>query len=83
MNHAFAILSALELKDGNNKIDHQLIMIRNPRNINDYFRKWNNKDNISWKPEYIKQVPFGYDPLTTIEMGVFFLEMNMFKKCFY
>ena len=65
MRHAFAILAAFELKGEDQKVVHRLIMIRNPRNINHYFGKWNNRDTFSWNPNFIKQVPFGYDPLTT------------------
>ena len=54
MRHAFAILAAFELKDDNGNVKHKLVMIRNPRNINHYYGKWNNKDSFSWKPEYIK-----------------------------
>ena len=57
-------------------------MIRNPRNFNSYFGKWNNKDSFSWKPEFIDQVPFGYNPLNSEPTGIFFIEVERFCDCF-
>ena len=44
LNHAYAILAAFELKNKDGFVEHQLIMIRDPRNINYYDEKWNKKD---------------------------------------
>lgn len=87
LSHSYAILAAFELKNEDGTPAHRLIMIRNPRNFdprskNGKRNKWDNKDTENWTKHFIKQVPFGYDPLTKFETGVFFVEPELFSQCF-
>ena len=57
-------------------------MIRNPRSLNFFSDKWNYKDSRSWSDDFVKQVPFGFNPLEKNENGIFIIELSHMKKCF-
>ena len=77
--HAFAVLSAFELKDENGESAHKMVMVRNPRNLHFYDGKWNTKDTYSWTRHFIDQVPFGINPLSEEYPGLFFIESHRIK----
>lgn len=79
--HAYSILAAFFLRDGD-EVKYKMLMVRDPKGTNTYSGKWNDKDSLSWSPSYIKQVPYGINPLRKKSNGVFFIEIGRFGICF-
>lgn len=63
-SHAYSIITTFELESGGT-VDHYLYMVRNPWGISTYNGPWNQGDTANWTSNYISQVPFGVDPLTS------------------
>eukprot|EP00355_Strombidium_rassoulzadegani_P005559 CAMPEP_0168620598 /NCGR_PEP_ID=MMETSP0449_2-20121227/7231_1 /TAXON_ID=1082188 /ORGANISM="Strombidium rassoulzadegani, Strain ras09" /LENGTH=232 /DNA_ID=CAMNT_0008661631 /DNA_START=347 /DNA_END=1046 /DNA_ORIENTATION=- len=81
-NHAFPILSVFSLDDtDSNTVLHRLYMMRNPWGRTEYNHTWS-KDDPNWSQEFIEQVPFGVDPRTAHEHGIFFIEAGDFLNAF-
>ena len=56
-------------------------MVRNPWDITEYKKNWKHSD-ARWTSDYKSQVPFGVDPTTSHNNGIFFVESTDFMGCF-
>jgi hypothetical protein len=84
--HSFAILSVFPLRNKFNEIAHKMYMLKNPWGKETYQGKWNHRDRKNWKDEYISQVPYGINPISSEKIdqdGIFFMDSETFVKSFY
>lgn len=78
--HAYTVIAVFELKTGST-VDHQMYMVRNPWGSSKYAKDWMHNDT-KWTDDYLSQVPYGIDPTTSHDDGVFFIEDKDFLTCF-
>ena len=80
MAHAYSIISTFSLKSEDGKEEHRLYMLKNPwahSHTNTRFRG----DDPIWTKNYINQVPYGIDPRTSENHGIFFLNHTDMHRC--
>lgn len=69
--HAFAILAAYKI-DGT-----EMILLRNPWGMTTYNGPWRHNDP-NWTNSKASQVPFGIDPRTSKDDGIFTMPLTTF-----
>jgi hypothetical protein len=75
MSHAYSILETFEMNNGGTIID--MLLMRNPWGSTDYSGTWNHAD-VNWTDALKAQVPFGIDPTTSHNDGIFTMPMSTF-----
>lgn len=74
--HAYSILETFELTNGS-AAPIDMLLMRNPWGITYYTGAWNYLD-ANWTTANIAQVPFGIDPTTSHNDGLFVMPMSTF-----
>jgi hypothetical protein len=72
-SHAYTIISTF-IMDG-----EKMIMMRNPWGSTYYSGPWSKSDS-RWTNSKVAQVPFGIDPRTSDELGVFTIPLATFAN---
>ena len=83
-SHAYSLISVFTLKNSTKDVQNYMYMLRNPWGTDKlmYNMSWNQKDP-KWTADYILQVPYGVNPLTSGDSdGIFFMEYTNFIACF-
>jgi len=60
MSHAYSILAPFTMIDAN-KVEYQMLLMRNPWGETTYSSEWNSNDT-RWTDALVSQVPFNTDP---------------------
>ena len=76
--HAYSILEPFEMTDANS-VTTKMLLMRNPWGTTDYSAAWHAED-AAWTDELVAQVPWGVDPRTSVEDGLFTMPMSEFSK---
>ena len=76
--HAYSILEPFEMTDANS-VTTKMLLMRNPWGTTDYSAAWHAGD-AAWTDELVAQVPWGVDPRTSVDDGLFTMPMSEFSK---
>lgn len=81
--HSFTVLSAFTMTDETTKIEHKMLLLRNPWAITTYSGAWSSEDK-KWTNALIAQVPFKIDIRNSWLDGIFVVPIDTLKagKCF-
>jgi hypothetical protein len=74
--HAYSILTTFTMTDSYGR-DIKMIMVRNPWGLTRYSGEWS-KTDYRWTQSMISQVPFGIDPTTSADIGIFTVPLSLF-----
>mmetsp|Transcript_38563 Transcript_38563/g.58712 ORF Transcript_38563/g.58712 Transcript_38563/m.58712 type:complete len:277 (+) Transcript_38563:460-1290(+) len=80
-SHAYSIISVFALRDQSGVIQHRLYMVRNPWATTYYSGNFRSSDS-RWTDYFISQVPYGVDPTTSQNHGIFFIPEEDIFSCF-
>ena len=75
--HAYSILETFEMNDNGTMKD--MLLMRNPWGTTDYSGPWHHGD-AAWTSALKTQVPFGLDPTTSHNDGIFVMPMSTFGQ---
>jgi hypothetical protein len=76
--HAYSILETFVLNNGGTNIN--MLLMRNPWGVTYYSESWSANDTTNWTDANKAQVPFGIDPTTSQNDGIFVMPMSIFAK---
>lgn len=75
--HAYSILEPFTLTVGD--VETQMLLMRNPWGTTDYSAAWFSED-ANWTDDLVSQVPWGVDPRTDVNLGLFTMPMSEFSE---
>ena len=72
--HAYTILAAYKMTDSSS-VEHKMVLLRNPWGVTDYSGAWKH-DDANWTNALVAQVPYGIDPRTSHNEGIFTMTID-------
>lgn len=81
--HAYSVIATFTMIEG--AVNKKMYMVRNPwgnMGRSSYTGDWRSSDP-AWTSGLKAQVPFGIDPTTSESEGIFFVDSDAAKTCFY
>lgn len=76
--HAYSIITTFKMTDSSGT-EYKMVMIRNPWGLTRYTGQFSATD-YRWTSSLIAQVPFGLDPTTSADIGIFVMPITLFAN---